>query len=75
MKQIMLLLAVVTLSACSPAMFETAPVTVETQYGQVTCQLYTKEIVQWDRPVDWPTGMTVEHAFNVCQTEGIREQP
>lgn len=66
--------ALVALSACTPAAYETAPVTVETQHGQVTCQLYTKEIVQWDRPVDWPAGMSVKQAFNVCQIEGIREQ-
>lgn len=66
-----------TLTACDftdPVNYETAPVTVKTQYGEVTCQLYTKEIVRWDRPIDWPAGMTVQQAFAVCQIEGIREQ-
>ena len=70
-------LCIPALAACDfvdPINYETAPVTVQTQYGEVTCQLYTKEIVRWDRPIDWPAGMTVQQAFAICQIEGIREQ-
>ena len=30
------------------------PVTVTVAKGKITCQLYTKELVYWDRATDWP---------------------
>ena len=69
----MLALLLVALSACSPAMFESEPVTVKTDKGSVICQLYTREIVEWDRPVTFSTSITPEEAYRICVNEGIRE--
>lgn len=64
---------VVILSACSPAMFESEPVTVKTDKGSVVCQLYTREIVEWDRPITFSTSITPDEAYHICLREGIRE--
>ncbi len=59
------------LSACvSPAAFESAPVQVQTAQGVVTCQLYTIDMVEWDRSVARPEGMTVEQADQICINKG-----
>ncbi|AML50932.1 hypothetical protein [Falsihalocynthiibacter arcticus] len=63
------------LSACgSPRDFETTPVKVETAAGTVTCQLYTKSLVDWDRAIDRPNSMDATTADNVCRAEGVRRQ-
>ena len=56
----------------SPAQFETTPVQLETAKGVVTCQLYTKERVIWDRSIDRPRSMTVQEADEICLAEGLR---
>ncbi|AUH32714.1 hypothetical protein [Paracoccus tegillarcae] len=67
--------AATALTACSlnPRDYETTPVVVETAAGPVTCQLYTKEQVTWDRATARPNSMDVETADNVCRAEGQRE--
>ncbi|MDF3608449.1 hypothetical protein PE067_21270 [Paracoccus sp. DMF-8] len=66
--------AVMTLSACSidPSDYETDPVQVESAKGSVTCQLYTKRIVRWDRAIDRPATMSVKEADDICLAEGLR---
>lgn len=66
----------VTLTAgCTdPRDFETPPVTVQTAKGPVTCQLYTKKIVLWDRAIDRPDTMSVREADDICQAEGKAEK-
>lgn len=71
----MALLALVTLSllgACSPKHFETEPVLVQTSKGVVTCQLYTRQRLDWDRSVAYPGTMTEIEADQVCIREGRR---
>ena len=67
--------AVAALSACSldPRTYETTPVVVQTEAGPVTCQLYTKEQVIWDRAIARPNSMDVETADNLCLAEGRRQ--
>ena len=74
-------LAVVTvgiaaLAACSldPKDYESTPVTVDTPQGQVVCQLYTKDIVRWDRSIDRPANMSVKTADAYCLQEGQKEK-
>ncbi|MEL7256683.1 MAG: hypothetical protein AAFN80_02425 [Pseudomonadota bacterium] len=64
------------LAGCAPdpRSFETTPVQVKTAKGIVTCQLYTKERVLWDRAIDRPNNMTVREADDVCRAEGIRQK-
>ncbi|MEO9821681.1 MAG: hypothetical protein ABJQ34_10620 [Paracoccaceae bacterium] len=58
--------------ATSPAQYETTPVQLKTAKGVVTCQLYTKERVIWDRSIDRPHSMTVKEADDICLAEGLR---
>ncbi|MDC0656681.1 hypothetical protein N6L27_01560 [Leisingera sp. SS27] len=63
------------LTGCvSPEQFETAPVQLRTSKGIVTCQLYTKERVLWDRSIDRPASMTVQEADDICKREGYRQK-
>ena len=66
--------AAATLAACipNPEDYETAPVQVTTDRGIVTCQLYTRERVIWDRSIHRPETMSVEAADDVCVSEGKR---
>lgn len=76
-KFVMGVAALTVLSACSldPRDYETTPVVVNTAAGPVTCQLYTKERVIWDRSIARPNSMDVETADNICRAEGTRELP
>ena len=60
--------------AFDPRAYETAPVEVETADGIVTCQLYRRDLVTWDRSIDHPATMTVRAADEVCRAEGYRRQ-
>ncbi|WP_022705992.1 hypothetical protein [Paracoccus zeaxanthinifaciens] len=62
------------LAACSPKQFETAPVTIDTPQGPVTCQLYTKGLTDWDRSISRPDALSVEAADTLCKNEGIRQK-
>jgi type IV pilus biogenesis protein CpaD/CtpE len=69
-------LAAALLAGCvqSPEAYETTPVKVETPKGIVTCQLYTREIVVWDRAIDRPAKMGVQEADAICRAEGERQK-
>lgn len=71
-----LALPIVAVAGCvaSPVEFETTPVKVETTNGVVTCQLYTKDLVVWDRAIDRPASMSVQEADSVCRAEGERRK-
>lgn len=60
------------LGACSPRSMETPPVNVVSQDGEVTCQLYSLEMVHWDRAVARPERMGVQTADDICRAEGKR---
>jgi len=63
------------LAGCvSPEQFETTPVQLETSKGIVTCQLYTKDRVLWDRSINRPAAMSVEEADAICKQEGQRQK-
>lgn len=66
----------VALSACSidPKDWETEPVAVDTPNGQVICQLYSEDIVRWDRAIERPENMSVETADAYCHNEGVRQK-
>lgn len=55
-----------------PRDMETEPVQVQTSSGIVTCQLYRRDRVLWDRAIHRPETMSVEEADEVCRAEGER---
>ncbi len=64
-----------TLSGCVPSSsYESTPVQVQSAQGVVTCQLYTKEVVLWDRATRKPAEMTEQAADQVCKAEGQRRK-
>ena len=63
-------LAIVT--ACSPIVYETDPVTLETDKGDVICQLYDKKAVVLDRAIHMPHAMHIAEADALCRAEGER---
>jgi len=63
-------LAIVT--ACSPTAYETEPVTLETDEGEVICQLYTHRTVILDRAIHMPHAMHIAEADALCRAEGER---
>ena len=63
-------LAIVT--ACSPTAYETEPVTLETDKGDVTCQLYGENSVILDRAIHMPHAMHIAEADALCRAEGER---
>ena len=69
-----LVAAAAILSGCTidPRSYESTPVKVKTPKGLVTCQLYTRERVLWDRSIDRPSNMSVEEADSICLAEGQR---
>lgn len=69
-------LPLIALMACapSPEQFETPPVQVQSEKGLVTCQLYTKDTVVWDRAIDRPSTMSVIEGDNICKAEGERRK-
>ena len=72
MKKIFALIGVLSITACSPRFYETAPVVVNSAQGPVICQLYTKEEVLWDRSISRPENMSVTMADTICIKEGYK---
>ena len=68
------MVAVVAACSINPKDYESPPVTVKTPKGPVVCQLYTKEIVEWDRSIHRPASMSVDEADAVCLEEGRRQK-
>ena len=60
-------------TACSPTAYETEPVTLETDEGEVICQLYTHRSVILDRAIHMPHIMHVAEADALCRAEGERQ--
>ncbi len=72
---IALLASTTFLAGClDPRHFESAPVKVKTPQGTVTCKLYTKERVLWDKAIDVPAHMSIADGDRICQAEGYRWQ-
>jgi len=63
-------LAIVT--ACSPTVYETEPVTLESDKGEVICQLYAVNSVILDRAIHMPHAMHIAEADALCRAEGER---
>jgi hypothetical protein len=59
-------------SGCTPADFETDPVTLTTDMGDVVCQLYSNKTVVLDRAIHMPHAMHVGEADALCRQEGER---
>ncbi|GAA6157962.1 MULTISPECIES: hypothetical protein [unclassified Ruegeria] len=74
-KPILFLTLIAGLTGCvpSPEDFETTPVKIQTPEGEITCQLYRQDRVNWDRAIDFPaTKLTVPQADAYCKQEGQR---
>ena len=59
-------------SGCTLASFETEPVTLKTDKGEVVCQLYDRHTVIFDRVIHMPYAMYVEEADALCRAESER---
>ena len=59
-------------SACTPADFESDPLTLKTDMGDVVCLLYSHNTVMLDRAVHMPHAMHVGEADALCRAEGER---
>jgi hypothetical protein len=68
------LLGMLLLGACAPQDMETQPVKVETAKGTVVCQLYTHDIVYWDRSIARPDSMTTKEGDAICLEEGRKQK-
>lgn len=64
------IMAVLAVSGCNQASFESKPVVVNTPKGKVVCQLYTAERVQWDEAVARPANMSEKDADEICLKKG-----
>ena len=65
--------ALLLLAACaSPKDFETPAVRISTADGDVVCQLYQKNMTDWDRATAWPNKLTSAQADALCKAEGIK---
>ncbi len=64
------------LAGCAPdpAAYETEPVRIASAKGTVTCQLYTRDTVLWDRAIDWPRSLSAAEADALCKEEGHRQK-
>lgn len=73
-KPALIAVPLLALAGCvsSPEAYETEPVELTTPKGTVTCQLYTDEIVLWDRAILWPRTISAAEADAVCKEEGRR---
>lgn len=67
-------LSALALAAACRAEYETPPVTVQSENGPVTCQLYTVERVMWDQATQLPDGLTQEEGDAICRAEGYRQK-
>ena len=76
LKCCVLLAALGPVAGCiqDPRDYETDPVTVTVAKGTVTCQLYTRQMVYWDRATDWPRSMSADEADAVCLEQGKKWQ-
>lgn len=72
MPALSLVLAVALAGCVDPRDYESDPVEVPTTRGTVICQLYTQNLVVWDRAITRPEAMTVADADAVCIDEGKR---
>lgn len=73
---LMLALATAALTGCvaDSSDYETKPVTINTPEGKVTCQLYTKRFVKWDKAIRKPADMTFKRANDICFDLGYKWQ-
>lgn len=75
--KVSLVLAGLLVSACSiesKSSFESPEVVVTTDAGPVTCQLYTRDELIWDRATLRPSTLTDDQANQICRDEGVRLQ-
>ena len=61
-------------SGCTTASFETEPVTLKTDKGDVVCQLYSRNTVLFDHVISMPHAMHVPEANALCRAEGERQK-
>ncbi|NDW51946.1 hypothetical protein [Aliiroseovarius sp. PrR006] len=77
MKKLTLVMAIAAtgvMAGCvDKSAYESNPVQVKTKQGVVTCQLYTRDRVQWDEAIAVPAGMTKAEGDAICIQEGHRQ--
>ncbi len=70
-----LVVSALALAGCiDKTAYETTPVSVITDLGPITCQLYTKRQTFWDRATHVPQGMTIQQGDEICQQEGEKRR-
>ena len=70
---LIVLASLVAVSGCVRSSYESTPVVVKTPKGDVTCQLYTAERVQWDQAIAKPESMSKREADNICIAKGAKQ--
>ena len=71
MKPILWFGAAALLSACVNVNdFETDPIMVKTEAGDVWCQLYTHQKVMFDKSISYPDSLTRQQADSICISKG-----
>lgn len=77
MKKLSLVIAITAsgvMAGCvNKTAYESNPVQIKTPKGTVTCQLYTRDRVQWDESIAVPAGMTKAEGDAYCIQEGHRQ--
>ena len=58
------------LSACDRSEYLSPEVVLETEKGQVSCQLYTTDRLYWDEATAYPETMTKSEADAYCKAAG-----
>ena len=60
----------VLVAACDKSDYLSPEVTLETDQGRVTCQLYTTDRLYWDEATSHPDTMSAETADAYCKAAG-----
>lgn len=69
----MALVALLAVTGCQKG-YESDPVFIKSDKGQVTCQLYTVDRTYWDEAIRIPEGLSQEEADALCLAEGERRK-
>ena len=66
------ILLLVNVGCIDKSKFETAPVTLSSEKGNVICQLYSEDTTLWDEAISVPAGMSIKTGDALCKNIGER---
>jgi hypothetical protein len=70
------IIAATSLMGCvpSPREMATAPISIDSPKGKISCQLFSAESTLWDMAISYPKGVAQKDADEACRAEGKRRQ-